>query len=111
MLPREPPALHRPGRHLDPTSYLILVNLQPLKARLLEVSWTGLQGEEAALAFCLTCVWPDPADARPEQAHSERKACRAGCSRSWCEAALFTFKMVQTISGRAWSNLEDLFLS
>ena len=58
-LPREPLAPHRPGHRLDPTAYLMLVNLQPLEARLLKVAGTGLQGEETALAFCPMCAWPD----------------------------------------------------
>lgn len=40
-----------PNLHLHPASYLMLVNLQPLKARLLEVTWAGLQGEKSTVVL------------------------------------------------------------
>ena len=51
------------------------------------------------------------AESRPEQAHGELKAFRAACSKSWLKDALFTLKIARTISGRAWSHLDDLFVA
>lgn len=45
------PAQRSPSPHLCPASYLMLVNLQPLKARLLEVTWAGLQREKSTGAL------------------------------------------------------------
>lgn len=45
------PAQRSPSPHLCPAAYLMLVNLQPLKARLLEVTWPGLQGEKSTGAL------------------------------------------------------------
>lgn len=69
----EPPAPRRPAPGPDPTSHLTLVDLQPLEARLLEVTRAGLQGESRPWLSVPTCAWPD-SDSRPEQTYHVPRA-------------------------------------
>lgn len=65
------------GPCLDPTSHLALVDLQPLQARLLKVTWAGLQGKSQLWFSVPTCAWPD-SGSNPEQTHNVPRAYRAG---------------------------------